>query len=969
MPYIKKLYAQGFKSFAKPTEIVFDKGMNVIIGPNGSGKSNIIDAMCFVLGRLSAKSMRASSASHLIYNGGKNDKPASTAKVSLIFDNTDRLFSLNASEIEVARIVKRDGASVYKINNETKTRQEVLELLAQAGIDPEGFNIILQTQIDTIIKMRSEEKRQIIEEVAGISIYEDRKEKSLHELEKTDTKLKEIKTILNERTAFLNNLEKERKQALRYEHLKEQVQRCKFSILSKKMDKKNKDVELIDLNIKEKEKNIEKTSNSVAELRKQVEGNNTTIFEIEKKIEKETGIEQDKLRSSILELKTELAGMEIKKENTKDQIENSIKKEEGNKEEKNRLKEEIGQIEERAKYATGNKDKGERVKFEAINSEIDKIKAEIQEVELKQKIVVTKKSEIERKSFFLEEKEKRKNEIIKHIRELEEEISKSELKKIDEEDIHSKKAQHEKLIQDTKSRLENLEHDILKLATRKEIQKKDVEEILTLDQCPKCKQKITKEYKDKLVQDVWSAIKIFEKEIENKEKNKQEVQKEVEKLAKLIEKFIDKEKEIIEFNEKKKIIESKKSELEKEKFSMQGTENEIQEMRDEISKIKKEIPDSERLDKKRDDLYSRLEKFKEDLLKVKLKQPVQLYLEKDFDTEVMLKHREIEQCERNVKQAQHDKIELEAKFKEFMSRLDQLNKQLRLKQQEQELIEKKFNKLISEKQNLQEQSHSIELRINENQLQKNLFEQQINEMKIEKARTDAEFSTLQEEAKNFGQLELIKVSMEELEDRLHKYDQQLLELGTVNMRALEVYDKVKAEYDEIEQKVKKLDEEKGEILKVIAEIDKKKKQAFMQAFNGINKHFSENFVSLSNKGMAFLELENKDNIFDGGVNILIKLGKGKYMDSNSLSGGEKVIVALSLIFAIQKYKPYHFYIFDEIDAALDKRNSEKLSSLVGKDAKSQYIVITHNDVMMNNASTIYGASMQEGITKVVGLKV
>ena len=219
MSYIKKLVMQGFKSFPRKTEIPFTRGINIILGPNGSGKSNISDALCFVLGRLSIKSIRAAKARNLIFLGTKAASPAKEAIVEIVFDNSEKTFSVDKDEITIKRIVRRNGQSIYKINNEKKTRQEVLSLLAQAGIDPKGFNIILQGEIQNFVMMHAEERRGIIEEVSGISIYESRKEKSLRELEKTEEKLKEINAILRERMSYLNNLEKERQQALRFKKL------------------------------------------------------------------------------------------------------------------------------------------------------------------------------------------------------------------------------------------------------------------------------------------------------------------------------------------------------------------------------------------------------------------------------------------------------------------------------------------------------------------------------------------------------------------------------------------------------------------------------------------------------------------------------------------------------------------------------------------------------------------------------
>jgi len=177
MTKITKLVIKGFKSFARETTINMDPHMNVIVGPNGSGKSNVTDALCFVLGRLSIKSMRAAKASHLIFSGNKIFKASNEAYVEITFDNSEKTFALDEKKISIKRIVKKNGQSVYKINNNVKTRQEVIELLSHAGIDPHGFNIVLQGEIQRFVKMTPEERRKVIEEVAGISIYEMRKEK------------------------------------------------------------------------------------------------------------------------------------------------------------------------------------------------------------------------------------------------------------------------------------------------------------------------------------------------------------------------------------------------------------------------------------------------------------------------------------------------------------------------------------------------------------------------------------------------------------------------------------------------------------------------------------------------------------------------------------------------------------------------------------------------------------------------
>ena len=194
----------------------------------------------------------------------------------------------------------------------------------------------------------------------------------------------------------------------------------------------------------------------------------------------------------------------------------------------------------------------------------------------------------------------------------------------------------------------------------------------------------------------------------------------------------------------------------------------------------------------------------------------------------------------------------------------------------------------------------------------------------------------------------------------------------MNLRSLEVYDSIKKEYDSIKEKAEIIEKEKLGILEIIQEIDMKKKKVFLQTLKTLNDLFSRNFSQLSFKGHVYLELENPKEPFEpgAGIQITVKTGHGRYFDVKSLSGGEQTLVALSLIFAIQEYRPYYFYLLDEIDAALDKRNSERLAGLLNKYMqRGQYIIITHNDEVISRATNLYGVSMHEGISKIISLKV
>jgi chromosome segregation protein len=154
MTKINKIVLDGFKSFGKRTELLFGNNFNCVLGPNGSGKSNILDALAFVLGKSSSKSMRAEKTANLIYNGGKSKKGAKQGEVSIFFDNSTKIFPTKDQVLKVSRFIKKDGASKYKINDESRTRQQVVDVLNYGRIHPDAYNIIMQGDI---VLMKSQE--------------------------------------------------------------------------------------------------------------------------------------------------------------------------------------------------------------------------------------------------------------------------------------------------------------------------------------------------------------------------------------------------------------------------------------------------------------------------------------------------------------------------------------------------------------------------------------------------------------------------------------------------------------------------------------------------------------------------------------------------------------------------------------------------------------------------------------------
>lgn len=952
MSYIKRLTMHGFKSFPRKTEIPFTSGINVILGPNGSGKSNISDALCFVLGRLSIKSMRAAKSQNLIFMGTKAAAPAKEAIVEIVFDNEDKTFSIDTPEISLKRIVRKNGQSIYKINHETKTRQEIIGLLAQAGIDPNGFNIILQGEIQNFVKMHTEERRKIIEEVSGISVYESRKEKSLKELDRTEDKLKEVLSILRERTTFLNNLEKERQQALKFQKLQDDLKKFKASILYFDLTKRKKSQEIIDEEISKKNKEIDKVKKTITDIESTIKNLEEKINKINSKIQEATGLEQEKLNQEIANVRAERAGMSVRIDNYENKLSNLVKQ-------KSELEELIRKDELEIKELNKSSPTIEKKEKEILSK-----KQELEKLEEQRKKFYMIKSELksikdrfeDKKSLF----QNYRNEsdfLLKQIESLSRDLFD---KKTNQEVVDNLKislAQKKQLLENLNKK--EIELEKISFANESEIekQKKLIEKISKMDICPLCKSKITEKHIHSINDEINPLIGSLKQDIENSDKElsniystKDIIKQEIEKITQEISK---RESDLIKI-----------SNIEEKKEQIKVLQEKIDISKGELSGLEKIKANLEKSFEENSNIEQKYETFAVEV------QEISIRTKENVTSEISFKQRELERSKISIKQITRDISDITEELAALKKQFQEREKYLENKRKQEEELTKRFQEMIKDRD-----SCNIKVRENEQQLliKKNLIyniEQEINNFKVDKAKVSAEIQNFETELLEFAEVEIIKTNRESLVERLAKTQENLSIIGSVNMRSLEVYDEIKKEYDSIKEKTEIIEKEKQGILKIINEIDIKKKKTFMKTFMELNEIFSRNFAQISTKGQVFLELEDKHDPFEAGVGIVVKTGHGKYFDVTSLSGGEQTMVALSLIFAIQELSPYCFYILDEIDAALDKRNSERLALLLKKFMqKGQYIVITHNDEVITRATNLYGVSMHEGISKITSLKI
>ena len=249
------------------------------------------------------------------------------------------------------------------------------------------------------------------------------------------------------------------------------------------------------------------------------------------------------------------------------------------------------------------------------------------------------------------------------------------------------------------------------------------------------------------------------------------------------------------------------------------------------------------------------------------------------------------------------------------------------------------------------------------------LERELQNLRIRKARLEAEYDNLLIPYEKYkDRTDLKKSDPEKLEKELRKVERDIRNIGPVNMKAIEEYAEFKKEYDSFEEKIKQLEDDKKTIIQMIEENEEKRKKLFMETFKKISEEFSKVYKKLTD-GKGSLELEDKKDV-ESGLIIKAQPKDKKLLIIDALSGGEKTMTSIAFLFAIMNYKPSPFYILDEIDAALDNENSRKIGELVCEySKKSQFLIISHNNTLVQKSNRIYGISMKKGISTIIGLEL
>ena len=974
--YLKKIIASGFKSFADNTVIDLSNNIAGIVGPNGSGKSNVVDAVRWVLGEQSVKSLRGTdSMTDVIFAGSKSRNPMNVASVTLVFDNSDNYLNVSYNEVSIRRRLYKDGTNEYFINDEKCRLKDVSDLLMDSGIAKESFNIIGQGKIDDILSSKPEARRVIFEEAAGVLKYKKRKEEALRKLDKTHDNMNRVNDIISELEVQIEPLREQKVKALEYLNLSDELKELEISLVAS---------DITDINFK-----FQENKNRIDELNKEL------------------------ISLSTLNTTNETKSLEYK--NKISNIDNKIK------EVQNNLLEVVSNVE---KLNARKQLILERKKFE-----VDDVKLHESIVKSKEDLLHTK-NEINIINNDLIIKNKELDSLNKDIDGVESDIIRIKSKKSDLIDklnstIHNISVLNTKIDElrnniennagipvSVKNVLENPKlrgiHNVVgKLIEVEERYSKSISVslgantsnvVIENEECAKEAINYLKE--NNLGRVTFYPLNIIKpKYVDNDTLSIVMNEDGYVDVASNLVKYDNKYKNIIQ-NQLGNVIvvnnidtANKISKKINYKYKVITLDGEVLNVGGSITggniKVRNIIIDKYDLENNLNELDKYIDKQKDienDINKVD-------YDLKAFEDKLYLLNKDkininsyIENRNNSIKELNNRVTELNDSINSNDSKLNKIDKEENdiLNEyykalEEKDKIETDLELLNNERSKLNSELENFEYSIKKDNAEYNEKNNLLHELEIEVNRADVKLDNLLNILSETYQMtyehavSLYKLDIDKniARNKVNGLKRKIRELGPINTLAPEEYDKVSTRYEFLIHQQEDLQGAENTLLEIINEMDTVMKDEFVKTFKVIQVNFEETFKELFKGGTAKLTLTDPSNILETGIEIEA-CPPGKTLKSISLlSGGEKTFTAISLLFAILKSRSVPFAILDEVEAALDEVNVNAFGEYIQKlKDKTQFILITHKKKTMEFADILYGITMQEsGVSKLVSVKL
>lgn len=975
---LKSIKAFGFKSFADKVEIEIKDGITGIVGPNGSGKSNIVDAVKWVLGEQSVKVLRGSnSMSDVIFQGSKTRSPLSRASVSLVFDNSDHYLNSDFEELEIKRTVYKNGENEYTINGSKVRLKDITDLFLDSGAGKEAFSIISQGRIGEILNSKPEERRTIIEEAAGVLKYKKRKIESLKKLEKTNDNLQKVDLIIEELSVNLDPLREQAEKARAYEAFKSELESIEISLLINDITNLNND--------------YEKSNNDANKLRSEIQSleSNSSVdtAKCEKlklellKLEQEINLGSSKLLEITEELSSREAEKQVITERKKYEVDDV------------KLESNIISLKESILELESN--------YNTLKSDIDLSKNNIQEVILKrQELLNIEKKNIATKNSLISEinlKNKLINEIKNKI-----DIATTNIESSLLVPYAVKAVLDNPRLKGLHGTLGSLIEFDSKYSSAIDTSLGYSQNVIITDNEISAKEAINFLKDNHIGRATFFPLNIIKaKYVDNDTLDKLKNYKGFIDIASNIVTYDTKYKNIImnqlgnivvvdnidsannigkEINYSYRMVTLDGDIIHTGGSMSGGAKTTTKNALNEKANLDKLNDDLERMQKDLDYNNEKLDTANKDL---------------DFSTTSL---RELESNIYNLTETIKNKemtlVSISNKINEYKSELDgtlnlksgsldkELDKILKdyyKKQEEKNILSEKLEKLKSKKSDLNSEIAEIE---QENRTKNSAYNKRVNDLKeieIHLGKVDIkldnlllrlndEYQITYERAKTLYE---VPEDIESSRSKVSSLRNSIKDLGEVNIGAISEFERINTRYEFLSKQKADLKVSIDDLLGIINEMDTTMEKEFTATFNKVNMEFSQVFKKLFKGGHGELTLTEPLNILETGIDIIAEPPGKNLKNISLLSGGEKTLTAIALLFAILNVKVVPFCILDEVEAALDEANVDTFGTYLKEfEHKTQFIIITHKKKTMEYANTLYGITMQEsGVSKLVSVKL
>ena len=923
--FLKSLEIFGFKSFADRTRIDFADGITALLGPNGCGKSNVVDAIKWVLAENKSKNLRAESMADVIFNGTEQRPALSVAEVTLTIANENGLLPMQESEIAIKRRIYRSGENEYFINGEQSTATKVRQLFMDTGVGKAAYSVMEQGKIDQILSSKPEDRRYLFEEAAGISRSKADVIEAERELERTKANLAQIEIGLAETKRNYETLKAQSDKTTKYRKLQDDKFNYELDIQLLRLKDFEQNKARNDENRKLAEKKRDEADRDIKEIYSTLNENTEKVSKLQEQVTVKT---QEQIR----------IGAEY---NGKQQLLKQLH------DQQSQIKEKIGQIENRIKNIEERIDEcnedidSQNFDLHEKNKKLEDIKKNIesfiQNIQMSSAQIDDNNKIIGTNGGMIINLNQKRQELQKNLAAITEDI-------VTELDAKLKDAGYSS--QANKKAKEELDYSLEKIKVFVNGRSNIFKDFASL---PSHSEKDSAKMGTDAVTAFDDLLKMFDS-----------LKEKLENYTKTTPAFID------DFLSPEGIITKKR-----------GIDSEIE---DNLSQIDQLQEKSRELEKINSELEKKIREFNETLSGLKVNQAAMVQQILNCEQLISNLKKSLAAEEASLKEQKDELYEETKRREDLVEQIEDAEESIAELQRKGEKITEELNDLdkqiaecnnkVSGKQNAL-QKRQEELKKYQTQLEKYNFDIGQNDIEIKNVKQNFQDNYSRDLMEFEERMYKITETPSAIKEKLVSVKQKIQELGSVNFMAVEQFAEEKERYERQQASYKDTQDTLEKLVRVSEEIRTKSTEMFLDTYNKIRKNFHNMFRRLMDGGRAELRLTDPTNVLTSGIQIYAQPPGKKLSDISLLSGGEKTMTAVALLFATYQVRPSPFCLLDEIDAALDDKNvSSFVSTLRAFGNISQYIIITHNRKTVQGASTMLGVTMEDsGITKIIQIRL